>query len=108
MKRGLDRRMMASQIVVVERVARRFRPPRTPARSRVGDIVRWNRSYPKLTEIRPQPDAHVFSPSLLRSAPNVCENIAFVERFSFHGASLSPSQVGFAEFDETREAKTTV
>lgn len=81
--------MMASQIVVVERVARQFRPPRTPARSRVGDIVRWNRSYPRLAEIRPQPNAHVFSPSLLGSAPNVCENIAFVERFSFHGGPVT-------------------
>ena len=75
---------------------------------RVSNIVRWNRSYPKLLEICPQPGAHVFGPSLLRSAPNVCENIVFVERFSFHDAPLSPSQVVFAEFDETREAKTTV
>jgi len=74
----------------------------------VSNIVRWNRSYLKLPEIRPQPDAHVFSPSLLRSAPNICENIVFVERFSFHRAPLSPSQVSFPEFDEPREAKTTV
>jgi hypothetical protein len=53
---------MASQILLLNASSDSFARLKTPALLWVSNIVRWNRSYPKLPEIRPQPDAHVFSP----------------------------------------------